>query len=218
VIRKTINGILQLALTAGVVVLLFVAYQAYVTDWFADRQQDQVAEDLREGWTQPGPRSQPDFGQGFAFLHIPKLGTNWNRAVVEGVTDSALAAGPGHYPSSALPGEVGNFSVAGHRVGDGGPFRELDLLEAGDVVLVETFDSWFTYRVTSNEIVPPGDSAVLRPVPGGALSDEPTQAYLTLTTCHPEFTAENRMIVHALLEQSASKADLPRGPALLAAG
>ncbi len=217
-IRKTINGMLQLALTAGVVVLLFVAYQSYVTDWFADRQQDQVADDLRDGWAQPGHRSQPDFGQGFAFLHIPELGPDWNRAVVEGVDDAALEAGPGHYPSSALPGEVGNFAVAGHRVGDGAPFRELDDLEAGDVVLVETSDSWFTYRVTSNRIVPPEEAAVIHPVPGGALTDEPTQAYLTLTTCHPEFSAKERLIVHALLEQAVSKVDVPDGPALLAAG
>lgn len=215
--NRMVSAVLQLTLTAGVVVLLFVVYQAYVTDWFADRQQDQVAEDLRDVWDGPGPQQKPGFGQGIAFLHIPELGADWNRAVVEGITDEVLTAGPGHYPSSAMPGEVGNFAVAGHRVGDGAPFRELDELEVGDVVVVETVDSWFTYRVTSNEIVSPKESAVLRPVPGGALTDLPTQEYLTLTTCHPEFSAENRMIVHALLEQSVAKADEPQGPALLAA-
>jgi sortase A len=217
--RRLINAVLTLALAASLAVLLFVVYEAYLTDIVADHKQDQIADDLRDDWALPVPgREQPDFGEGFAFLHIPELGPDWNRAVVEGTTDAALEAGPGHYVDSAMPGEIGNFSVAGHRVGDGAPFNALDELDVGDPILVETVDSWFTYRVTSNEIVSPEESAVIRPVPGGALSDQPTQAYLTLTTCHPEFSAAQRLIVHALLEQAVSKADEPRGPALLAAG
>jgi sortase A len=216
--RRLINAVLTLALTASLVVLLFVVYQAYITDIFADHKQDQVAENLRDDWAVPVPgREQPDFGEGFAFLHIPKLGTDWDRAVVEGVTDEALRAGPGHYPSSALPGEVGTFAVAGHRVGDGAPFRELDDLHVGDPILVETVDMWFTYVVTSNEIVPPSASDVILPVPGDPTA-EPHEALLTLTTCHPEFSAKERLIVHALLEQAVSKTDMPWGPALLAAG
>ncbi len=216
--RTLINGLLQLGLTAGVVVLLFVGYQTYVTDYFSDRQQEQVADDLRDDWDQPSVagREQPDFGEGFAFLHIPALGPNWSRAVVEGADLAELEAGPGHYAGTAMPGEVGNFAVAGHRNGNGAPFNDLDDLRPGDSVLVETVDMWFTYVVTSNEIVPPSDSAVLLPVPGDPAA-EPTEAYLTLTTCHPEFSAKERMIVHALLEQSVSKAVEPQGPALLAA-
>ena len=217
--RKLINGLLQLGLTAGVVILLFVGFQTYVTDYFSDRQQEQVADDLRDDWDQPSVpgRAQPDFGEGFAFLHIGALGADWSRAVVEGADLAELAAGPGHYAGTAMPGEVGNFAVAGHRNGNGAPFNDLDELQPGDSVVVETVDTWFTYVVTSNEIVAPSDSAVILPVPGGSPSDEPTQAYLTLTTCDPEFTNENRMIVHALLEKSVSKLDQPQGPALLAA-
>jgi sortase A len=211
--RKLINGLLQLGLTAGVVILLFVAYQAYVTDYFSQRQQEQVADDLRDDWEQPAVpgREQPDFGEGFAFLHIPALGPDWSRAVVEGADLEALAAGPGHYAGTAMPGEIGNFAVAGHRNGNGAPFNDLDELRPGDSVVVETVDTWFTYVVTSNEIVSPSDSAVILPVPGNPTA-EPTEAYLTLTTCNPEFSARERLIVHALLASTVSKAESPDGP------
>jgi sortase A len=218
-VRKLSNGLLQLGLTAGVVVLLVVGFQTYGTDYFSGRQQEQVADDLRDDWNQRSitGREQPDFGEGFAFLHIPQFGADWSRAVVEGVELEDLEAAPGHYPDTAMPGEVGNFAVAGHRNGNGSPFNDLDELEPGDSVIVETVAMWFTYVVMRNEIVSPSNSTVILPVPGHP-NAEPTEAYLTLTTCHPEFSSEERLIVHALLEQAVSKTDMPWGPALLAAG
>lgn len=214
--RRLINTVLELLLTVGVVVLLFVVYQAYVTDLSADRQQDRVADDLRTEWERPDAQPR-EFGEAFAFLYIPALSESW--AVLEGADEETLRSGPGHYPSSAMPGEVGNFSVAGHRVGTGAPFHDLDELDAGDLVVVETVDTWFSYRVTAApEIVPPTDVSVIRPVPGEPLDEVPVDAYLTLTTCHPEFSAKERLIVHALLTASVSKADAPDGPVgLLAA-
>lgn len=218
--NRMVSFVLQSTLTAGVVALLFVVYQTYVTDYFSGRQQEQVADDLRDAWDRPSVagREKPDFGEGFAFLHVPEFGPAWSRAVVEGADLDELETAPGHYAGTAMPGEVGNFAVAGHRNGNGSAFNSLDELDPGDSVVVETRDMWFTYEVVSNDIVPPSDSSVILPVPGGSPSDEPTQAYLTLTTCDPEFSAENRLIVHAILAQSVAKADEPEGPALLAAG
>jgi sortase A len=214
--RRLINSVLELVLTAGVVVLLFVVYQAYVTDLAADRAQERVADDLRTAWDEPDPEPR-EFGEAFAFLHVPALEESW--AVLEGTDEDTLRAGPGHYVSSALPGEVGNFSVAGHRVGTGAPFRDLDELAPGDLVVVETVDTWFTYEVTATpQVVLPTDVSVIRPVPGGSLDATPVDAYLTLTTCHPEFSAKQRLVVHALLKGSVSKEAAPRGPAVLAAG
>ncbi len=62
-------------------------------------------------------------------------------------TDSELTKGPAHYGGTQLPGEVGNFAMAGHRVGKGEPFLNLDKLKAGDPVIVETATTWFVYRV-----------------------------------------------------------------------
>lgn len=215
--RKLFSAASQLVLTLGLVGLLFIVYQVYVTDWFSNRQQDRIAEDLREEWeASPVPgRAALEFGDAFAFIHIPEFGSGWQpRAVIEGVDPDELTVGPGHYPGTALPGEMGNFSLAGHRVGDGSPFGALDQLEPGDPVLVETVDSWFTYRVTEQTIVDPSDVSVVATVPGDpeAYADG---AYITLTTCHPKFSNRERLVVHGILEATASKADLPGGPPAL---
>jgi sortase A len=221
-VRRIVRGVSQLLLTAGLVGVLFLVHQVYVSDWLSDRQQERIADDLREEWVAPSvpgeDRPPPAFGDAFAFLHVPAFGPGWvPRAVVEGVDPAQLADGPGHYPGSALPGEVGNFSLAGHRVGQGSPFGALDQLDAGDALVVETADTWFTYRVTERLVVDPTDVSVVAAVPG-----EPTayadDAYITLTTCHPKFSNRERLVVHGVLEAAVAKADEPGGPAVLASG
>ena len=212
--RKMISAISQTVLALGVVGLLFIVYQVYVTDWFSDRQQDRIADDLRDEWQRPSVpgREQPEFGEAFAFIHIPEFGSGWEpRAIIEGVDPKELSEGPGHYPGTAMPGEVGNFSLAGHRVGQGSPFGSLDELDPGDEIVIETVDTWFTYEVTEQDIVEPTDIGVVAAVPGkpDAYADG---AYITLTTCHPKFSNRERLVVHGVLQVSASKADLPNGP------
>ncbi|WP_241038067.1 class E sortase [Blastococcus litoris] len=216
-VRKLVSVLSHAVLAAGVVVLLFVAYQVWVTDWASDREQERIADDLRHDWTAPvPPLEQPEFGEAFAFLHIPSFGPGWEpRAVVEGTDPEELADGPGHYVHSAMPGEPGNFAMAGHRVGLGSPFLDLDRLRPGDAVLVETADSWFTYRVTGAEVVHPSDVSVVAPVPGGPMDAEPRGAFLTMTTCNPKFSNRERLVVHAELRSALSKADAPSGPPAL---
>jgi sortase A len=174
-------------------------------------------------------------GQPFAVLHIPRLagGDGFSRVVVEGVAQTQLAQGPGHYIGTAMPGEQGNVAIAGHRVGRGSPFLDLDQLVPGDAIVVETADAWFTYRVLGDtatasftgdpsgipgrEIVRPTDVSVISPTPGGAAAGPASDAYLTLTTCHPKFSARQRLIVHARLDGAPlSKAEAPDGPAAMA--
>jgi sortase A len=216
-IRRVVSGLSQLAVTIGVILLLFVVYQAWVTDIFAAHRQEQVSEELRDQWAQDPPvePAEPDLGDGVAFLHIPAFGTGWTRAVVQGVDPEELEAAPGHYPGSAMPGEIGNFAMAGHRVGTGSPFLELDTLGVGDPIVVETADTWFVYRVTESEVVAPTATEVVHPVPDGPADAIPTQSYLTITTCHPRFSARQRLVVHALLDVTVPKADSPDGPAAL---
>jgi sortase A len=114
-----------------------------------------------------------------------------------------------------MPGEQGNFAMAGHRVGRGSPFLALDVLEPGDPVVVETADSWHVYRVSDTLIVPPNRTDVVAPTPGGPLDGPPTGAFLTMTTCHPKFSTRERLVVHATLESSVTKAELPGGPPAL---
>ena len=213
-IRTLVRGLSELAVTAGAVLLLLVVYEVWVTDLFSDRAQDQVAEELREDWTTGTPDPEPDLGQAFAFVHVPRFGADWARAVVEGTDPDELEEGPGHYVGSAMPGEQGNFALAGHRVGRGSPFLALDVLRPGDPVVVETVDAWHVYRVTTT-VVDPSESSVVAPTPGGAANGEPTGAFLTMTTCHPKFSTRERLVVHGELEGSTSKTAAPDGPAAL---
>lgn len=147
------------------------------------------------------PAAVPEAGGPIGRMFIPHLGLNW--ILVEGVTDAALAAGPGHYPGTARPGQVGNMAVAGHR--EAGMWADLDRMAAGDAVVVETRSRWYVYRVLSNRVVDPTDLAEVAPVPPGATRGS---RLLTLTTCWPRFGNSRRIAVRAVLERT-SPADQP---------
>jgi LPXTG-site transpeptidase (sortase) family protein len=223
-LRTAARGVGQLLLTAGYVLLLFVVYELWVTDLLSNARQDELTAELREEWAAPAAvPAELQGGEAFAMLHIPRLGADYARAVVEGTGTEELEQGPGHYRGTAMPGEQGNFAVAGHRVGRGSPFLEIDELRAGDPVVVETADSWFVYRVLGpadvvpgQQVVSPSDVSVIAPTPNGPPDGAPTGAYLTLTTCHPEYSARERLIVHAVLEGGpVSRAEAPEGPPAL---
>ncbi|MCG8914984.1 class E sortase [Actinokineospora sp. PR83] len=152
-VAKAITAAGEVMVTLGVVVLLFVVYEVWITDLISAGKQDDVTSALDEQWNAPGddPQRQQRFefaeGEGMAKLYIPALGEDYKFTVVEGTTDADLEIGPGHYKNSALPGQRGNFAVAGHRVGKGAPFNDLDLLQACDAIVVETQTSWFVYRM-----------------------------------------------------------------------
>lgn len=222
--RAVARGVGELLITAGLVLLLFVAYQLVWTNFVARQAQGEVADQIRDEWQRPPGRTTAavgtdlrdvDFGEGFAFLRIPRLGRNWSVPVVQGVGLDDLARGVGHYPGSAGPGEVGNFAVAGHRATNGEPFAYLDRLRRGDVVVAETRSRWFTYVVDRTRIVLPGDTWVIDPVPGQPRA-EPTERLLTLTTCNPRWASTERLIVFGHLQSSRPKSAGP--PAVLARG
>lgn len=133
-------------------------------------------------------------------MWLPRLGLDW--VLVEGVSDAALAAGPGHYPDSAMPGQRGNFAVAGHR--SGGMWIDLDRVQPGDLVIVQGRKTWWTYRVTATRVVAPTDLAEVAPVPPGMTAGR----LLTLTTCWPRLGNSRRLVVHAALERT-TPADEP---------
>src|SRR5690606_1631791 len=116
--------------------------------------------------------------------------------LVEGTSSAELAEGLGHYTGTAGPGEVGNFAIAGHRTTFGKPLADIDALRNGDRIVVETTEGWTVYAVSSHQIVLPSQSEVIAPVPG-AVGATPTERVLTLTACHPRFSAKQRWIVHA---------------------
>lgn len=133
--------------------------------------------------------------QRVAELQIPKLGKTWS--VNEGVRDQDFKNTPSHFPVTALPGEVGNFSVIGHRVRK--VFLDIDKLNAGDKIVVSFRGKKYTYSVIKRYVVPPSgvDGSgryVLDSDPGGWGANK----YLTLVSCIREGN-QMREIVHAVL-------------------
>jgi sortase A len=150
-------------------------------------------------------------GASVAILRIPRFGPDYAPVVVEGVGVTDLQEGPGHYPGTALPGQLGNVVVSGHRTTYSHPFGRLDELRTGDPIVVDVADRSFTYRVTQSLVVAPDDLAAILPVPNhpGA---RPTRRLLTLTTCTPKFSASSRLVIHAELTATTMTVHGPLPP------
>jgi sortase A len=220
VVRTALRGLGQLLITAGVVVLLFCVYELKVTNAYTAQQQHQLGRTLDKEWAAP-PLKTPTptvlekwvEGQGIARIYFPTLGSGQVHVVVEGVSHEDLKKGPGHYPYTALPGQLGNMVISGHRTTYGAPFNRLDELKPGAAIVLETRTAWFTYVVQKLYIVKPTAVSVTYPVPNhlGAI---PSQRLLTLTTCNPKYSAKQRLIVQALLSGTLLKSTGGRPPAL----
>ena len=204
----------QVCLTIGVVIALFIGYLFWGSGLRAAQAQRQFAAQLEHAWQAPDGvtgRLPADpvrlvTGEPFAFIRIPAFGAHWRFTVVQGTTLAQLDVSPGHVPGTQLPGQVGNFAVAGHRVTAGNPFWSLPSLTAGDRVYIDTRYATYTYRVTGRPTwVPPTDLAVLDPVPGrpGAA---PSRRLITLITCDPAWTGTHRVIVTGVLIAVAPRA------------
>lgn len=143
----------------------------------------------------------PPHATTFGAFYVPRWGQDYVKPISEGVTrrDVLDRLGIGRYPGTAMPGGLGNFAIAGHRTTYGKPFSAVDTLQLGDALVVQTEDAWFVYRVTSWGIVRPIDTDVIAPVPG-QLGVPANGRYITLTTCHPRYSAAQRWIVHGELE------------------
>lgn len=202
----------EILMTFGLVVLLFAGYEVWGKSAIVDAHQNDLSQQLAQAWgptgdptvsaaaTPSAKPSPPVHGKPIAGLYIPKLDKNW--VVVEGVTQADIRYAPGHYPDSALPGQVGNFSVAGHR--NRATFWRLDELRDGDAIVVESKTDWYIYKVAQTRIVKPTQVEVVAPVPGKP-SEKATRRMLTLTTCNPKFDNYQRLIIHAELDRTQPK-------------
>lgn len=155
-VRTTIRTVGEVLITLGLVVLLFVIYEVYVTDLISAGKQRDATASLDSRWKDLEGGADPERvdhfdglneGDGFAKMYIPTFGPDFHFTIVEGTTDKSLEVGPGHYKDTAYPGHSGNFAVAGHRVGKGAPFNDIDLINSCDAIIVETKSSWFVYRM-----------------------------------------------------------------------
>lgn len=214
--RRIVRIVAWTMVWSGGMTLGLVGYQLFVTDLINESVQAEAREDLvevlefrREELSAPilveeppqstvatnqiepvayYPEQVEEEGVPFAELRIPDIGLD--AVLFEGVTPTSLRNGPGHMPWTPLPGQPGNAVISGHRTTYGAPFFDLDLLEPGDEIEVDTVIGSHTYTVRETVIVTPTDVWVTDPRPG---------AWLTLTTCHPKLSARERLIVFAEL-------------------
>jgi sortase A len=124
-------------------------------------------------------------------IEIPDLDVA--ETMYEGIRLTTLDRGPGHWPGTAMPGEVGNVVIAGHRVSHSKPFRKVDQLEAGDEIIFNTDAGRFVYTVVSQEIVQPNALWIV---------DQTPEKTATIFACHPPGSTRERIVVHLVLDES----------------
>ena len=144
------------------------------------------------------PELLPARGEVAGHIAIPRIGLDW--WFVEGVSVDNLKDGPGHYPESPLPGQAGNSAIAGHRTTYGAPFGNVDQLQPGDEIEITTLQGEFTYLVRETIIVRPSEVQVLNLGFWDFDRDgSPEPNVLTLTACHPKYSARQRIVIGAEL-------------------
>ena len=135
-------------------------------------------------------------------MYVPRFGDGSQRRIAEGTGLDVLNSsdlGVGHYPGTQMPGQVGNFAIASHRSAYGGGMHEIEQLQLGDAIYIQTKDGWYTYRFRDFEYVTPETVDVLAPVPHHP-DLAPTDRIVTLTSCNPLYSTAERIIAYGVLE------------------
>lgn len=204
----------ELLVTGGLLLLLFVAWQLWWTDVLGRQAYETERNILAQDWESadkailPMRPVKPTYGESFGLLYIPALDNDaWKVPIVEGTTREELQRGIGHHTNGAVPGEIGNLTLAGHRNTYGAPLGNIDQLKSGDEVVVETKFGWYTYQLDRSEIIKPWDGWVLDPVPGEKSSAVPSEALITIYSCHPKYSTAERFVWFGRLVSKAPKSE-----------
>ncbi|MEO5535000.1 MAG: class E sortase [Pseudolysinimonas sp.] len=215
--RLSVVGILgELLITGGVLVLAFLGWQIWLGDLIMGTQLDSEGAQQSQAWqghdygtggatadpTDPPVQAPPANAVPFANLIIPRFGADFDRKIAQGigVPDVLNKGFIGHYPTTQMPGELGNFALASHRTSGGGNFHIIHELHVGDHIYVETQDGWYQYTFRNIEYVHPSGVGVIDPVPQFD-GMEPTARYITLTTCNPFFSTAERLIAFGVFDR-----------------
>lgn len=214
--RVSVVGVLgELLITAGVLVLLFLGWQLWLNDIIVGAQEKTESVQQSQEWNlqdggaaysgdplEPPVHAAVSNAQRFGSLLVPRFGATYYPGIAEGIgTNDVLNKNLiGHYPETALPGEIGNFALAAHRSAYGGFFHNLHQLHVGDHIFVETADGWYQYSFRNLEYVRPTGVGVLDPVPQ-APEVQATERVVTLTTCNPFFSTAERLIAYGAFDK-----------------
>lgn len=217
----------ELLITAGVVMLLYVAWQLWIGDVIYGAERNEQGSAMSQEWAQaepappvttPDPETgeetfvspvleEPSDGERFGVMHVPRWGDDYMMPMAGGVSRPVTLdpIGIGHYPGTEMPGQIGNFALAGHRTTFGKPFADIASLRVGDAIVIETAEGWFTYRFRTLEYVRPDEVDVLLDVP--QRPDVPANgAYITLTACSPRFSLAERIVAYGIFDSFQPRA------------
>lgn len=186
---------------AGAACVLLAVWMLYGTGLAARNAQQDLREQFAAALIEPSPAAGAVADVAvptgaFGLLTSPALGAEFDWVVGYGVGPQELRRGPGYYLGTGTPGELGNVVISGHRTTYGGPFGRLDELEPGDTLHLRTLSGQFTYQVRRVHVVSASDTSVLEADPQDPQAAA-SRRLLTLTTCHPRFSARQRLIVVA---------------------
>ncbi len=194
---------------AGLVIVGVVVWQLWGTTYVSHRRQAETVDDLHKAWRDGAVEVKTDHGTATAVVLIPDFGDDYEVPLLEGTSDDVLAAGFGHLPETAGPGETGNFAIAGHRITHGEPLRDMPDLEPGDQVVVETAEAIYVYELDTGGDdleVPFTAEWVQQPQPVNPDADGvgPITApqLLTLTTCADLFHSDERLVAFGHLVET----------------
>jgi sortase A len=185
-------------ITTGLLLLGLVVYQLWGTGIETRRTQSALRQEFNRIITQTetsktsGTSAFLPVTDALALIEIPSI--NIAKIIVEGITPKDLRRGPGHFPKTPMPGEIGNSAIAGHRTSYDAPFGNLNTVSLDDIIYVTTPQGKFEYTVKDVSVVAPGETSVL--------ANTPKVATLTLVTCHPRFSTSQRLIVRAELSST----------------
>jgi sortase A len=215
-IRKPLVLFSELCLTAAALIGLYMVYQTWFTNEVAEVQAKSISNELDVVLPKTSTTSslsvEPEVVklvstplESIGRIYIPRLKDDvWATPIIVGVGERALASGVGFYPGAALPGGLGNFSVAAHRATHGEPFARFEQLQAGDLVYVETTSGWFTYELLENKKISDSATWVLDAKPEGI--DLQSDQIITLTTCDPRWNSVRRWAWWGVLVDSSPEA------------
>jgi sortase A len=213
---RILGAVGRVMVAAGVVLLLFVAYQLWGTGFQTRAAQQGLAGTFSEQAAAAEAAAELEraalieqiygslqAGDPVARLQIPAIGVDY--IVVQGVDLKTLESGPGHFPETPLPGQPGNSAIAGHRATFDAPFNRLDELTPGDEITVTTLQGTFTYEVMPQPVIggDPLGYYLVAPTAVEILDDKGDNR-LTLMGCHPRYGATQRIVVEAKLVAEAA--------------
>lgn len=210
----------ELLVTLSALIFLYLIYNAWFSNVTAQAQTAVLAEEIEQTFERHDAKpltvseSTPVVVSGeqvspIGLLYIPRLRDKvWGLPIVDGVGARELSLGVGHYPSTELPGELGNFAIAGHRATHGEPFAYFERLKTGDLVYVRTQQGWFEYQLFEQKKIKESETWVLADSPDG-LEIAEGSALITLTTCDPRWNSYQRWAWWGVLTNTYANTESP---------